>query len=89
MYQARTVEIIKPVSYTHLKEVVGIEGSEAWTERALAAAAQHGLADKMSFSTLNLFEVDVEWLRALGYFDRMLIDPPRDGACLLYTSRCV
>ncbi|WP_048768246.1 23S rRNA (uracil(1939)-C(5))-methyltransferase RlmD [Oligella urethralis] len=65
---------------TQAKEVVGIEGSEALTERALAAAAQHGLEDKMSFSTLNLFEVDVEWLRALGYFDRMLIDPPRDGA---------
>lgn len=65
---------------TQAKEVVGIEGSEALTERALAAAAQHGLAEKASFSTLNLFEVDVEWLRELGYFDRMLIDPPRDGA---------
>src|SRR5690606_22412018 len=28
----------------------------------------------------NLFEVDVAWLRALGHFDRMLIDPPREGA---------
>src|SRR5690606_34821821 len=33
-----------------------------------------------SFSTLNLFEVDVQWLRDLGHFDRMLIDPPREGA---------
>ena len=49
------------------------------TDRAFEAAA-HGLAASTSFATLNLFEVDVEWLRGLGYFDRMLIDPPREGA---------
>src|SRR5690606_5662220 len=38
------------------------------------------LQEKTCFATLNLFEVDVEWLRALGRFDRMLIDPPREGA---------
>ena len=65
---------------TQAREVVGIEGSDSLTERATAAAKEHGLEDKASFSTLNLFEVDVEWLRELGYFDRMLIDPPRDGA---------
>lgn len=65
---------------TQAREVVGIEGSETLTERALAGAAAHGLAHKVSFSTLNLFEVDVAWLRELGYFDRLLIDPPRDGA---------
>lgn len=62
------------------REVVGVEGSSALTERARLAAAQHGLADKAHFQTLNLFEIDVHWLRSLGYFDRMLIDPPRDGA---------
>lgn len=60
--------------------VVGVEGSASLCERAGEAAAAHGLADKASFSVLNLFEVNVEWLRGLGYFDRMLIDPPRDGA---------
>ena len=50
------------------------------TDRAFEAAARHGLAASTSFATLNLFEVDVEWLRGLGYFDRMLIDPPREGA---------
>lgn len=65
---------------TQAREVVGIEGSQTLTDRALAAATEHGLGQKASFSTLNLFEVDVEWLRELGYFDRMLIDPPRDGA---------
>lgn len=60
--------------------VVGIEGSSTLTKRAGEAAALHGLQDKASFTTLNLFEVDVSWLRQLGYFDRILIDPPRDGA---------
>ncbi|CAM3998131.1 23S rRNA (uracil(1939)-C(5))-methyltransferase RlmD [Bordetella muralis] len=65
---------------TQGREAVGIEGSKALTDRALDAATRHGLADRTSFATLNLFEVDVEWLRGLGYFDRMLIDPPREGA---------
>ncbi len=65
---------------TQAREVVGIEGSNTLTARALEAAQAHGLAEKTSFSTLNLFEVDVAWLRDLGYFDRMLIDPPREGA---------
>src|SRR5690606_41519989 len=60
--------------------VVGVEGSAAWTERAGQAARINGLHDKVSFATLNLFEVDGAWLRNLGYFDRMLIDPPREGA---------
>ncbi|WP_038369772.1 23S rRNA (uracil(1939)-C(5))-methyltransferase RlmD, partial [Brackiella oedipodis] len=65
---------------TQVRQVVGIEGSDRLTTRALAAAAEHGLAHKLSFSTLNLFEIDVQWLRDLGYFDRILIDPPREGA---------
>ena len=48
--------------------------------RAYEAAARHGLGDRTRFATLNLFEVDVDWLRGLGFFDRMLIDPPREGA---------
>jgi 23S rRNA (uracil1939-C5)-methyltransferase len=65
---------------TLAREVVGVEGSKALTDRAHEAAARHGMADRTSFATLNLFEVDVDWLRGLGYFDRMLIDPPREGA---------
>ncbi|VFR25490.1 23S rRNA (Uracil-5-) -methyltransferase RumA [plant metagenome] len=65
---------------TQAKEVVGIEGSKTLTDRALQAAARHGLDGRTSFATLNLFEVDVQWLRDLGHFDRMLIDPPREGA---------
>lgn len=65
---------------TKAREVVGIEGSRVLTDRALEGARAHGLQDKTHFATLNLFEVDIEWLRPLGHFDRMLIDPPREGA---------
>lgn len=65
---------------TVAREVIGIEGSSTLTARALEGARRHGLDDKTRFTTLNLFDVDVEWLRALGRFDRMLIDPPREGA---------
>jgi 23S rRNA (uracil1939-C5)-methyltransferase len=65
---------------TQAREVVGIEGSTTLTERALANARANGLSAKTSFSTRNLFDVTTEDLVALGKFDRMLIDPPRDGA---------
>jgi 23S rRNA (uracil1939-C5)-methyltransferase len=68
---------------TQAREVVGIEGSTALTTRALDNARANGLAAKTSFSTRNLFEVTKDDLVALGKFDRMLIDPPRDGAMAL------
>jgi len=68
---------------TRARAVVGIEGSAALTTRALENAQANGLAAKTSFSTRNLFEVTRDDLVALGKFDRMLIDPPRDGAVAL------
>ena len=65
---------------TRAREVVGIEGSASLTDRALENARHNGLAEKTSFSTRNLFEISADDLAALGKFDRMLIDPPRDGA---------
>lgn len=65
---------------TRARQVTGIEGSSALTDRALQAAQEHGLGDRTQFATLNLFDVDVQWLRDLGHFNRMLIDPPREGA---------
>ncbi|HLV27782.1 MAG TPA: 23S rRNA (uracil(1939)-C(5))-methyltransferase RlmD [Burkholderiaceae bacterium] len=65
---------------TRVREVVGIEGSATLTARAMDGAQAHGLQERTQFATLNLFEVDVAWLRQLGHFDRMLIDPPREGA---------
>jgi len=71
---------------TQAREVVGVEGSKALTDRALDAAGRHGLAERTTFSTLNLFEIDAHWLRGLGRFERMLIDPPREGAHALASA---
>ena len=68
---------------TRAREVVGIEGSTALTTRALENARANGLDAKTTFYTRNLFEVTKDDLVALGKFDRMLVDPPRDGAVAL------
>ncbi|QGZ38957.1 23S rRNA (uracil1939-C5)-methyltransferase [Pseudoduganella flava] len=68
---------------TQAGAVVGIEGSTALTERAQQNAVVNGVGDKTTFYCRNLFEVTKDDLIALGKFDRMLIDPPRDGAMAL------
>lgn len=65
---------------TKAKEVVGIEGSTALTERSGENALVNGLQDKTTFYCRNLFEATTADFEALGYFDRMLFDPPREGA---------
>jgi 23S rRNA (uracil1939-C5)-methyltransferase len=62
------------------REVVGIEGSEALTTRALENAKVNGVDSHTSFACRNLFEVTADDMRALGAFDKFLIDPPREGA---------
>nr|WP_235851404.1 23S rRNA (uracil(1939)-C(5))-methyltransferase RlmD [Paraburkholderia acidicola] len=62
------------------REVVGIEGSEVLTTRALANAQENGVAGHTSFACRNLFDVTADDIRALGAFDKYLIDPPREGA---------
>ena len=68
---------------TCARAVVGIEGSLALTERASENALANGLQSKVEFFCRNLFEIAVADLLALGKFERMLIDPPRDGALAL------
>jgi 23S rRNA (uracil1939-C5)-methyltransferase len=62
------------------REVVGIEGSEGLTERALENARANGVHEHTSFACRNLFEITADDFRALGPFDKILIDPPREGA---------
>jgi 23S rRNA (uracil1939-C5)-methyltransferase len=62
------------------REVMGIEGSESLTARALDNAKANGVELRTSFASRNLFEVTADDLRALGAFDKFLIDPPREGA---------
>ena len=60
--------------------VVGIEGSEELVKRAGQNAEHNGLRERVEYGVANLFEVTPESLAALGHFDKMLIDPPREGA---------
>jgi 23S rRNA (uracil1939-C5)-methyltransferase len=59
--------------------VVGVEGSLELVKRAQSNAVRNGIADA-TFLQANLFEATPESLADLGRFDKMLIDPPRDGA---------
>jgi 23S rRNA (uracil1939-C5)-methyltransferase len=34
----------------------------------------------------NLFEINEVWMQGQGYFDKMLIDPPREGAIAAVNS---
>jgi len=61
-------------------QVVGIEGSAALVRRAGENAGLNNLTGNARFRELNLFEIDEAALEQLGHFDKMLIDPPRDGA---------
>ena len=63
--------------------VMGVEGSKELVERAQANAQLNGLAGRCDYAVANLFEATTENLAALGHFDKMLIDPPRDGAAEL------
>jgi 23S rRNA (uracil1939-C5)-methyltransferase len=56
-------------------QVIGIEGSAALVERARQNAAANGLVAQ--FETGNLFEPN---LAHFGAFDKLLLDPPREGA---------
>ena len=62
------------------REVMGIEGSDTLTTRALANARENGVDGHTTFACRNLFEVTGDDMRALGAFDKFLIDPPREGA---------
>lgn len=63
--------------------VIGVEGSKALTDRAGENALLNGLQDQCEFRVANLFEATEESFAQLGTLDKMLIDPPRDGAIAL------
>jgi 23S rRNA (uracil1939-C5)-methyltransferase len=60
--------------------VVGFEGSRSLVARARSNAERNGLSASAEFVQADLFKLDGDSLLRLGRFDRMLIDPPRDGA---------
>jgi 23S rRNA (uracil1939-C5)-methyltransferase len=57
-------------------DVTGYEGNEGLVKRARANAAANGLAAR--FEAANLFDADA--CARLPVFDKVLVDPPREGA---------
>jgi 23S rRNA (uracil1939-C5)-methyltransferase len=68
---------------TMAREVLGIEGSAVLCERAQKNAQSNPVTAALNFLEMNLFAVTLEHLRTWGYFEKWLIDPPRDGAYAL------
>ena len=62
---------------------VGIEGSASLVDRATQNAGFNGLAGKATFQVANLFAATPESFEALGPLDKILVDPPREGAIAL------
>lgn len=60
--------------------VVGVEGSESLVQRAGENARRNGLDGNSEFHAANLFETTEDSLAVLGPIEKMLIDPPREGA---------
>lgn len=69
---------------TRARKVVGFEGSAPLVERARTAAAANALADRTEFTARNLSAFTPDDWQAIverhGAVDKVLIDPPRDGA---------
>lgn len=61
-------------------DVVGMEGSQGLVERATANARANGLEDRATFIAHDLYTDAEGALKRLGPVDKLLIDPPRDGA---------
>lgn len=67
-------------------QVVGFEGSAALVKRAKESATINGLDTQVLFHEADLFMMATDALKALGAYDKWLIDPPRDGAMELVKS---
>jgi 23S rRNA (uracil1939-C5)-methyltransferase len=65
---------------TRSGSVVGIDASQTLVGRASGNAAANGLADRAEFRAADLFACERGAWQALGAFDRVLVDPPREGA---------
>ena len=60
----------------------GVEGSAELVQRAALNAGRNALQDRCSFDVANLFDVPAleRVLSNAGTVDKVLIDPPREGA---------
>ncbi len=60
--------------------VLGVEGNARLVERANGNALLNDLQDHCHFLEQDLFKITADDWKGLPAFDRILIDPPRDGA---------
>lgn len=60
--------------------VLGLEGARELIARARDNAQHNQLGDLCEFRLADLFKLDVDAWQGLGRFDKLLVDPPRDGA---------
>lgn len=60
--------------------VTGIEGNQALVNRAASNARHNRLEELCEFKPADLFKIDAALWKGMGHFDKLLIDPPRDGA---------
>jgi 23S rRNA (uracil1939-C5)-methyltransferase len=63
--------------------VLGVEGSRTMIGRAEANAERNGLAQRARFVIADLFAATRDSLETLGPLDKVLLDPPREGAIAL------
>lgn len=61
-------------------DVIGFEGLQSLVQRANDNARRNALSERCRFVRTDLFRITPAELAAHGRMDRMLIDPPRDGA---------
>jgi 23S rRNA (uracil1939-C5)-methyltransferase len=61
-------------------DVVGIEGAPSLVERAKSNARANGLGERATFLAHDLYTDAPGALARMGRVDKLLIDPPRDGA---------
>jgi 23S rRNA (uracil1939-C5)-methyltransferase len=66
--------------------VLGVEGSAALVDKARRNALANALEASTEFAVADLFAATPDVLRAWGSFDKMLIDPPREGAAELVAA---
>ena len=64
-------------------QVIGVEASRSLVRRAETNAARNGLTERARFAVADLFAVTRENIAALGPLDKVLLDPPREGAIAL------
>jgi 23S rRNA (uracil1939-C5)-methyltransferase len=61
-------------------DVLGMEGAPSLVERARENAKRNGLEARAKFVAYDLYKDAEGALDNLGHVDKLLIDPPRDGA---------